>query len=299
MDNLDRLNLQDKLTRGNFTSGRQGKRKKRLKNTKHSICRKYTGGEGEKMKKYVVVILICLLLAFTSCKTADTTNTTTMSPSEKQLQSQIDDLTSKVFAFNTAISQLRAQLNSTATNTTAAQSNQDAIDALNATVTDLNDSINTLQKNIKTTQTNLQAQMKILANSLQAASTSIGITPVTLNGLSISFITGNITTETTGSTIPNAAQFAIKIVNTNSSDISNVDVTGTITCSNYNFLTIASNYPQLIDGTTLCSYAFSIGGSGIVNFEAYGASKTSFYPGSYRLPDSPHEFHHCPEFDYL
>ena len=227
------------------------------------------------MKKYVIVILVCSLLALTSCTSAGTTGTTTASSSEKQLQSQIDDLNSRVFAFNTAISQVRTQISKTDTNTANAQSNQDAIDALNQAVADINNSISTLQKSIKTTQTGLQAQIIALQKSLQAAATSIGITPVTLNGLSVSFITGNITIGTTGSTIPNAAQFAIKIGNTTSSDISNIDVTGTITCSNYNFLSIASNYPQLIDGVALCSYAFSIGGSGIVNFEAYGASKTS------------------------
>jgi hypothetical protein len=102
--------------------------------------------------------------------------------------------------------------------------------------------------------------------------------PVTLNGLSVSFLTNDIIMGPTGSVIPGTAQFAVKVVNTTTATISNLDITGTITGSNNFSSFMAANYPQLIDGAALCSYTYSTGGSSVVHFEAYGGSKTLSVP---------------------
>jgi outer membrane murein-binding lipoprotein Lpp len=210
--------------------------------------------------------------AVSSCnfvKTEDTSTTDITSTSEQELQTQINDLSNKLSAFNNIISQLRSQMKAiqTPTTTPADEEVLSDIDITTASIDKLN-----------TTVISLQNQVTALQASLKAAETTIGTSSVTVNGLSIIFITNSIDIGMTGSTTPGVAQFAIKIINTTSSAISNVDVTGTITSSESLSGTMASAYPQLTDGAGLCSYAYSTGsinGPYTLNFEAYSSSKTS------------------------
>ena len=126
---------------------------------------------------------------------------------------------------------------------------------------------------LTTAVVSLQNQVTALQGSLKAAETTIGTTSVTVNGLSVVFITNSIDIGTTGSSTPSVAQFAVKVINTTGSVLTNIDVTGTISSSQYLSGAFAPGYPQLVDGAALCSYAYSNSGSGTLHFEAYANAK--------------------------
>jgi hypothetical protein len=232
------------------------------------------------MKKLIIIIIVCSLLAGASCKSANKVTAPATTISVQQLQSQINVLSGQVNAFNTAVSQLQSQINTTTTSTTSPEEQQTSreVSTLSDTVKNLNNTVTTLQKQINSNESGLLQQVDALQNSLQAAATSIGIMPLTLNGLSLSYITNNITLGTTGATLPGAAQFAVKITNTTTNAITNLDVNGYIT-SSYSFSqNVASGYPQLIDANGLCTYNFFTGGSATLYFEAYGGKSTISIP---------------------
>ena len=228
-------------------------------------------GDNNRGKKVVIPIVACALviaivatvfMVFLSCKPAKSADTSTV-----ELQTQINDLSVKVAAFNNAVSQMQSAAASTSS---ANQPSSSEIDSVKASV-----------KKLSTTVDSLQSLVEALQVSLQGASTSIGVTPVTVNGLSVAFITNSIVIGATGSSTPGSAQFAIKIINTTSSPISNIDVTGIITASQSLSGVMASGYPQVTDGAGLCTYTYynylakDSSGAKTLNFEAYGGSKTS------------------------
>lgn len=227
------------------------------------------------MKKLFTIIGVCFLLVCTSCKFAGNTTTPATTTSEQQLQSEINNLSIQVNAFNTAVTQLQSQINATTTTTTTTTTTEDpqvvaSINSLTDTIKNLSTTISTMQKQINSNESGLLQQVEALQNSLQAAATSIGDLPITLNGLSVSYITNNITLGITGATLPGTAQFAVKITNTTANAIANLDVTGYITSSMPFAQSIAATYPQVVDATGLCTYNIYIGGTSTVYFEAYG-----------------------------
>ena len=226
-------------------------------------------------KKLVIIGVLCSILAFSSCALARTIGTSTeevASASEQQLQSQIDDLSSKVSAFNSIVSQLQSQLKTieTSVNSTTSTSSTTDRQVLN----EIN-SITASLKKLTATVGNIQSDVIGLQSSLLAAKTTIGTSSMTLNGLSVVFITNNVDIGVTGPSTPSVAQFAVKIINATGSAVSNIDVTGTITSSHYFCENVASGYPQIADGASLCSYAYAHGGSNVLHFEAYSSGKTS------------------------
>jgi uncharacterized protein YlxW (UPF0749 family) len=269
------------------------------------------------MKKQIIIfilagsIMACSLFLIFSFKPASSAGTSSklVPGTEQSLQSQINELSKKISACNTVISQLQSQKKTPGASTdeinalTANAKNlAAAVDLLQTQITELQDQakvadsenltadIDTLQtqvtelqnklkvtdvKNLSAVVDSLQTQVKELQKRLKIAETTIGTTPVTVNGLSVIFITNDIEVETTGSTSPSAAQFAIKIVNTTGSALTNIDVTGTITSSENFSEMLASGYPQLIDGAGLCSYVFFMKEAECVRFEAFGNAKTS------------------------
>jgi outer membrane murein-binding lipoprotein Lpp len=226
------------------------------------------------MKKLICVIVVCSLFTCASCKTVGKTTTPTTTISTQQLQSEINNLSIQVNAFNTAVSQLQSQINTTttptATTTTENPQVAASISSLTDTVKNLSNTISTMQQQISSNESGLLQQVEALQNSLQAAATNIGVLPVTLNGLSVSYITNNITLGITGATLPGTAQFAVKITNTTANTIANLDVTGNITSSIPFSQSLAATYPQVVDATGLCTYNIYIGGTSTVYFEAYG-----------------------------
>jgi TolA-binding protein len=224
------------------------------------------------MKKLIIVIAVCSLLAGASCKSANKTTPPVTTTSAQQLQLQINALSGQVNAFNTALSQLQSQITTTTTTTTSPEDQQTAqeISTLTDTLKNISNTITTMQKQINSNESGLLLQVEALQSSLQAAATSIGIMPVTVDGLNVSYITNNITIGTTGVTQPGTAQFAVKINNTTANAITNLDVTGYITSSMPFSQSLAAAYPQLIDAVGLCAYNIYIGGTSTVYFEAYG-----------------------------
>lgn len=224
------------------------------------------------------MILVCSLLACAGCKSAGKSVATTTTTSTQVLQSEINSLSTQVNAFNAAVSQMQSQINSQTTpaTTTTTEDPQVAasISSLRDNIKNLNNTITTIQEQINSNESGLLQQVEALQSSLQAAATSIGVLPVTLNGLSVSYIENNITLGITGTTLPGTAQFAVKITNTTANTITNLDITGYITSSMPFSPSIAATYPQVIDATGLCTYNIYLGGTSTVYIEAYGG-KTS------------------------
>jgi chaperonin cofactor prefoldin len=226
------------------------------------------------MKKLIIVIVVCSLLAGASCKASNkTTPPVTTTTSAQQLQLQINALSGQINAFNSALSQLQSQINTTTpTPTTTTEDPQVAasISSLTDTVKNLSNTISTIQKQINSNESGLLQQVEALQNGLQAAATSIGIMPVTMDGLNVSYIATNITVGATGATLPGTAQFAVKITNTTGNNLANLDINGYISSSNSFSTNFAPGYPQLIDGAGLCTYNFFTNGASTLYFEAYG-----------------------------
>jgi hypothetical protein len=215
----------------------------------------------------LIALALFLVKSFIHANSEETSPAEIVTASEKRLQLQINDLSSKISAINNTVTQLQSQPTVTGI-PTASPANQQQIsnniDAITADTQQLSSKIDSLQ-----------AQVATLQDKLTTADTAIGITPIILNGLSITFITNNIELEMTGAAIPSAGQFAIKIANTTSTAFTNVDITGTITSSQNLTDDLAPGYPQLADGAGLCSYVFFMTQYKIMNFEAFGVGKTA------------------------
>ena len=220
------------------------------------------------MKKLIITVVICSLLAFPSCKAKSIVSTTgSTPPSVQDLQTQIDDLSTQINAYSSLISKLQARLNVLETPPTSTIITTPVVDELDSSIMDdMTVSIDKL-----TTQVHiLQENVMILQDNMKGNATNIGTTSMTVNGLDVTFIANGIDVGTTGSTTPGTAQFAIKITNLTNSVVSNLDVTGTITSLGNISVNMAANYPQLTDAAALCAMAYSNTASSTINFEAYG-----------------------------
>jgi|WetSurMetagenome_2_1015567.scaffolds.fasta_scaffold00944_18 hypothetical protein len=211
------------------------------------------------MLKLVLAILVCSILVFISCTPAHT-------PYEQELQPQINDLYTKVNYFSNVVSELQYQVHTGMTATSKQEDEQ---------VSNENNIMTNNIKDLTTTVESLDTQVKALQDKLKIAETTIGAAPVTINGLSIIFITNAVITATTLSSTPNTAQFAIKITNTTDYLLSNIDVTGMISMSQFPSGSMAAGYPQIIDAAGLCSYTYFKSGSDKFKFEAYSNGKAS------------------------
>ena len=228
--------------------------------------------KNDRMKTLVIVIVACSLMAlslflvkaFVKNK-SQSAATQQVNTTEQALQSQINTLSGQISSLNSAVSQLQSQAKIVSTET-GSQSNQQVsskIDTMSIETAQLINKVNSLE-----------AQMATMQDQLRTSGTSIGIMPVNINGLSVSFITDNFNLGMTGSANASTGQFAIKIANATSSVFTNVDITGTITSSVSLSEALAPGYPQLVDGAALCSYVYYMTQDRILNFEAFGG-KTS------------------------
>jgi uncharacterized protein YlxW (UPF0749 family) len=224
-----------------------------------------------KMKRPIIVILACLIMAcslflinvISFGNLEEASNAEVGLASEQKLQSEINDLSGKISALNKSVYQLQTN----GPNATEPGINQQVLDDLNASIENI--------KNLSAEFDSLQSDVKSLQSKLKVAETAIGAVPITVNGLSVVFITNDIDTGLLNVNNTSAVQFAIKIINTSSSAITNLDVTGTITATAEFSDALALGYPQIIDGAGLFSYVFFITDSKNVHFEAFGTGKTS------------------------
>jgi chaperonin cofactor prefoldin len=228
----------------------------------------------DRMKRTLIIVIVaCSLMALSLFFIRTFVKNGSQGPAtakltgpEQALQSQINTLSGQISSLNSAVSQLQSQAKtvSTQTGSQLGQQVSSKIDTMSLETTQLTNKVHSLE-----------AQMATMQEQLRTSGTSIGITPVNINGLSVSFITDNFNLGMTGSANPNAGQFAIKIANTTSSVFTNVDITGTITSSESLSEALASGYPQLVDGSALCSYVYYMTQDRILNFEAFGGGKAS------------------------
>jgi hypothetical protein len=248
--------------------------------------------EKNKMKKFVIPVLLSVLLIFTSCgkkSIATKIATARTELSVQQLKTQIDDLSLHISAQYSLLSELQTQLKANSEinttpvvttplittttiltpTTTPATPNEPS----NAEISNDIDFLTTNIKNLADKVTALEDQVQTLQENQAGNATNIGITSTTLNGLVILFITNNIDVGATGSTTPTSAQFAIKITNTTNSIVSNLDITGTINSVASFSGIIATGYPQVIDGGGSATLTSSYAGDKTVLFEAYSGGK--------------------------
>jgi uncharacterized protein YukE len=233
-------------------------------------------------------IMVCALFLIKTLATGapgETTGGSGALASQQLLQARIDGLASKVAGIDQLIAKAKSEPGGTAVADYSSR-----IDALSSEATNLSNQIDLLEQKLNDVQQTvgagdvqglsdsvkqLQSQVAQLQDRLKVAETSLGNTPVTVDGLAIVFITNNVEIGETGPSTPGSGQFAIKIVNTTASTITNVDVTGNIITSQYIFDALASAYPQIVDGAGLCTYTSFIKQDKAIHFEAFGNGKTA------------------------
>jgi len=242
----------------------------------------------------VFLIMGCLLFFVTSFTIAHAQQSSQVekigSDSEQALQLQINDLSNKVTALNDMGGQIQS-LTTTILSSNSSSPNESTLNEIKnitSTTNTLNSEIDSLETQVAELQDkyqsqggipdlvdSLQEQIADLQNKIKVSETTIGNATTTINGLNITFIMNNLELPKTGSSIQNDAQFAIKIFNSTSSAISNIDLTGTISSSKGFLGNLAAAYPKLADGAGLCSYVFYLDRSTIMHFEAFGNGKAS------------------------
>lgn len=115
----------------------------------------------------------------------------------------------------------------------------------------------------------LSNQVQALQKANAANSTVIGATPTSIDGLSVTFLISSAYISS------GYAQLSVKISNTNTYSITNLDIVGALTLSSHppngSLVTIA-------DGANAVVYNVSYDGAGIANFEIYSTNNGSVTP---------------------
>jgi hypothetical protein len=238
--------------------------------------------DAEGTKKIIVILLACaftafaltagsllLIRTFSDAKSAEPSPEATFAVSEKQMQTQIADISKKMNTLNNLVSQLQSQVK-----TSTVPASPAPVQPPSTELAVVSANLNKLSSSVAS----LQTQVKTLEDNYKANSTIIGTSAVVVNGLSITFVSNNIYVPSTGTTPPGIAQFAIKIGNLSGSAISNLDIIGIISSTQSFTNMVATGYPQLVDASGLCNYVFYISPNNTLNFEAYGAKSSLSIP---------------------
>lgn len=227
------------------------------------------------MKRTLIIVIVAfsiMALSLFMVKTfvknkSQGTATHQVNTTEQALQSQINTMSGQISSLNNVIAQLQTQTKTMSTQTGS---------QLNPQVSSRIDTMSVETEQLTTKVHALEAKVATMQDQLKAAGTSIGIVPIMMNGLSVTLITDEFNLAMTGSSTPNAGQFAIKIANTTTNSVfTNLDITGTVTSSEGSLGALAAGYPQLVDAAGLCSYAYYLTQDKIMNFEAFGNGKAS------------------------
>jgi len=114
----------------------------------------------------------------------------------------------------------------------------------------------------------LSSRVQILEAANAAKATTIGATPTTINGLAVTILIGSAYLAAAPGSTASQAQLAVKIVNTNTYSLSNLDIFGTISLLPYP-TQFGLGYPQLQDEALVVNYvAINYNAKGAVTFEA-------------------------------
>jgi uncharacterized protein YlxW (UPF0749 family) len=240
-----------------------------------------------------IILSICIFTVLNlGCDGKDKSETTptpvTPASTTYATQKQVNDL-------NAVITTMQSQINSLVANSSGAETTKALADlraqanSVNATLADTQNALTSLTTTntvtaasveaLTTTVNALKSQITSIQQTLSANTTVIGSKPVNINGLSVTFLTYTTYLSTTAINTATSTQLAVKISNTTGHDITNLDIIGALTFSQYYFQ-FADNYPKLTDGAGTASYTQYYNGSTAINFEAYstGSGKTLTIP---------------------
>ncbi len=232
---------------------------------------------------------LILIRSFSSASSEAQSPAELISASEARMQSKIDALSFKVSDLSQAVLKLQSETRENAADPLSNPSALNELESIQADSQNLARQVASVQSQVAGVQEEFKAaevdnlntriayllkQVADLQDKLKGADTMVGISPISVNGVSVAFITNDIEIPLTGSSSPSTAQFAIKIINVTNSPLTNVDVTGTITSSRSFYEVLSATYPQLTDGAGLCSYVFYLKGS-TLHFEAFSNAKTN------------------------
>jgi len=110
-----------------------------------------------------------------------------------------------------------------------------------------------------------------LAGLSQPTTGVIGAQTQTINGLSVVFVSNGIQIPSVTTSVT-TAQLAVKITNTNSFNINNLDIIGKVIFSSPT-TNIAAGYPTLTDASKIYTYVSTFTGYNTIYFETYGGDK--------------------------
>jgi hypothetical protein len=221
-----------------------------------------------KMRTLIITILACAIMAcslfliksITSDNPEEAAAAGISVESQQHLQSQINDLSHQVSNLNNSLSKLQSP-------TTGDKTDQQLLNKMDSFSSNIN--------NISAELDSVQTAVNGLQGKIKVAETTIGSIPMTVNNLSVVFITNDIDTGLIAVNNTSTTQFAVKIINNTGSSITNLDVTGTITASEAFADILAAGYPQIIDGAGAFNYVFFMEEGREIHFEAFGGAKSS------------------------
>jgi hypothetical protein len=141
------------------------------------------------------------------------------------------------------------------------------VQQLQRDVVQLQQIVSQLQSSIN----DVEAKVEAAKLAQEANSVVIGANSINVNGLQVTFLTNSVYVAGATDTIARYAQMSVRISNTNTYSINNIDIVGSITFSviPYN---VASPCPTLTDSGGQLNYVGTYNGSNIYNFECYSYS---------------------------
>jgi len=115
--------------------------------------------------------------------------------------------------------------------------------------------------------TTLTAQLDSFKQTI-GASTSIGVNPTTINGLTVTILAKDYTIPSIVAGTLYSPQMTVKIANSTGKKITNLDILGAISFSQYTY-GFSAGYPTLVDSASIVPYVYGYDGAGTMKFEVY------------------------------
>lgn len=226
---------------------------------------------------FIGVVILLLLTALMGCSTKTQTPSETSTPTptatipvtQEQLNvlsAQIADIKSRIDQMastsnESAVKQLQTQIGNLSADIALAKSNAEKANSLAAVNS-------TSLANLTNTVNSLKTSLTTLQQQIQSSSVVIGSQPVTIDGLSVTFLQNSVRLGSIESTTPSYAQLAVKITNNTAYTVSNLDVVGLLDFSR-DLSYLATGFPSLVDGASAVNYNYYFDGDDIIHFEVY------------------------------
>jgi len=242
-----------------------------------------------KLRKARVIgsILLVLLVVFLwgrSCATSPKLSKSTFNSYITSIDGQIASIRAGLAAQTTQIGGVQADVNAlkTAQGSVSIAQIQKEIDQLSnqvlnkqnptsAQLTSMVSQISALSDRLTVIEKAQQDFKTTLAGLSQPTTGVIGAQTQTINGLSVVFVSNGIQIPSVTTSVT-TAQLAVKITNTNSFNINNLDIIGKVIFSSPT-TNIAAGYPTLTDASKIYTYVSTFTGYNTIYFETYGGDK--------------------------